>query len=39
VVTSFTEEQVETFRQDGFLIVEEGLVTERGLELLRDRYV
>ena len=39
MVTSFTEEQVETFRQDGFLIVEEGLVTERGLELLRDRYV
>ena len=39
MVASFTEEQVEAFRQNGFLIVEAGLVSERGLELLRDRYL
>jgi len=39
VVESFTAEQVEAFRHDGFLVVEEGLVPERGLELLQERYV
>jgi hypothetical protein len=39
MVDTFTPEQVESFRRDGFLIVEEGLVSERGLELLRERYV
>jgi len=36
---SFTPEQVEAFERDGFLIVEEGLVPERGLELLQERYL
>jgi len=39
MVDAFTTEQVEAFQRDGFLIVEEGLVSERGLELLRERYV
>jgi ectoine hydroxylase-related dioxygenase (phytanoyl-CoA dioxygenase family) len=39
MVEAFTPEQVEAFRRDGFLIVEEGLVSERGLELLRERYL
>jgi hypothetical protein len=34
-----TTEQIEAFRRDGFLVVEEGLVSERGLELLRERYL
>jgi ectoine hydroxylase-related dioxygenase (phytanoyl-CoA dioxygenase family) len=38
VVDSFSREQVEAFRRDGFLIVDEGLVTERALERLRGRY-
>ena len=39
MVESFTAEQVEAFRHDGYLVVEEGLVPERGLELLQERYV
>jgi ectoine hydroxylase-related dioxygenase (phytanoyl-CoA dioxygenase family) len=39
VVESFTPEQVEAFRRDGFLVVEEGLVSERALGLLQERYV
>ena len=39
MIESFTGEQVESFRRDGFLIVEEGLVSERALELLRERYL
>jgi ectoine hydroxylase-related dioxygenase (phytanoyl-CoA dioxygenase family) len=39
LVDSFVEEQVESFRHDGFLIVEEGLVSERGLGMLRERYL
>jgi len=38
LVDSFTVEQVEAFERDGFLIVEEGLVSQRGLERLRERY-
>ncbi len=39
LIDAFTAEQVGRFRQEGFLVVEEGLVSERGLELLRERYV
>src|ERR671910_3827092 len=39
MIESFTSEQMEAFDREGFLIVEEGLVSERGLELLRERYV
>ncbi|MGH3136667.1 MAG: phytanoyl-CoA dioxygenase family protein [Gaiellaceae bacterium] len=39
MIDSFSQEQIDAFRSDGFLIVEEGLATERGLELLRERYV
>ena len=38
LVESFTPGQVESFDRDGYLIVEEGLVSERALELLRARY-
>ncbi len=38
LVDAFTPEQVEAFRRDGFLIFDEGLVSERVLELLRERY-
>jgi ectoine hydroxylase-related dioxygenase (phytanoyl-CoA dioxygenase family) len=39
MIESFTSEQVEAFRRDGFLVVEEGLVSERALERLRERYL
>jgi ectoine hydroxylase-related dioxygenase (phytanoyl-CoA dioxygenase family) len=39
LVDMFSVGQVESFGRDGFLIVEEGLVSERGLELLRERYL
>ena len=38
MIESFTDEQVESFDRDGFLIVEEGLVSPRALDLLRERY-
>jgi ectoine hydroxylase-related dioxygenase (phytanoyl-CoA dioxygenase family) len=38
-VDAFTDEQLESFRRDGFLIVEEGLVSDKALELLRERYL
>lgn len=38
LIESFTHRQIEDFNRDGFLIVEEGLVSERALELLRGRY-
>jgi ectoine hydroxylase-related dioxygenase (phytanoyl-CoA dioxygenase family) len=38
LVESFTPEQVAAFDRDGFLIVEEGLISERALELLQQRY-
>ena len=39
MIDAFTADQVATFGRDGFVIVEDGLVSERGLELLRERYV
>ena len=39
LVESFTEEHVEAFHRDGFLIVEEGLIADEALELLRERYL
>ena len=38
MIESFQREQVESFERDGFLIVEEGLASDRALELLRARY-
>ncbi len=38
-VELFADEEIESFRRDGFLIVEQGLVSERALPLLRDRYL
>ena len=38
MIEAFSEEQVEAFDGDGFLIVEEGLVSPRALDLLRERY-
>ena len=39
MIDAFTPEQVETFHRDGFLVVEEGLVSPNALELLRERYL
>jgi len=39
MIDAFTPEQVETFHRDGFLTVEEGLVSPNALELLRERYL
>jgi hypothetical protein len=39
VIESLAFEQVEAFQRDGFLIVERGLVSERALGLLRERYL
>jgi hypothetical protein len=38
VVEALTSEQIEAFHRDGFLIVEEGLISEPALEQLRSRY-
>ena len=38
MLESFAPEQVEAFRSDGFLIVEEGLVSPSALDRLRERY-
>ena len=39
MVEAFTPEQVEAFQRDGFLIVEDGLVSDHALERLRERYL
>jgi ectoine hydroxylase-related dioxygenase (phytanoyl-CoA dioxygenase family) len=39
LVESFTPEQVETFHRDGFLVVEEGLISDKARELLEERYL
>jgi ectoine hydroxylase-related dioxygenase (phytanoyl-CoA dioxygenase family) len=33
-----TDEQVESFRRDGFLIVEEGLLSDATIDVLRERF-
>ena len=33
-----SDEQVERFHRDGFLIVEEGFISERAVEVLRERF-
>jgi hypothetical protein len=38
LVGAFTTEQIDAFERDGFVIVEEGLVSPKALELLRERY-
>ena len=39
LVESFTPDQVEAFHRDGFLVVEEGLISDKARELLEDRYL
>jgi hypothetical protein len=39
MIESFSRDQVEAFHRDGFAIVEQGLVSERALERLRERYL
>jgi len=39
VIDSFSIQQVEAFRRDGFLVVEEGLASDSALERLRERYL
>ena len=39
LVETLTEEQVAAFDRDGFVIMEEGLVAEGALELLRERFL
>ena len=38
MIDAFSADQVDEFDRDGFLIVEEGLVSSRALDLLRERY-
>ena len=38
MIDNFSEEQVAAFERDGFLIIEEGLVAESVLDVLRDRF-
>ncbi len=38
-IERFTDGQVEAFHRDGFLIVQEGLIGDRALERLRERYL
>jgi ectoine hydroxylase-related dioxygenase (phytanoyl-CoA dioxygenase family) len=38
MVDALTAGQVEDFHRDGFVIVEEGLITDRALGLLQERY-
>ena len=38
-VDRFTDEQVEAFHRNGFLIVKEGLISDSALERLRERYL
>ena len=38
MIDAFTEEQVDAFHRDGFLMVDEGLVSAKALDLLRERY-
>jgi len=37
-VDSWTQDQLDTFRRDGFVVVEEGFVGEETVELLRERF-
>jgi len=39
VVDALSDEQLASWESDGFLILEEGLISARARELLRDRYV
>jgi ectoine hydroxylase-related dioxygenase (phytanoyl-CoA dioxygenase family) len=39
LVESFEPDQIEAFHRDGFLIVEEGLISPKALELLEERYL
>jgi ectoine hydroxylase-related dioxygenase (phytanoyl-CoA dioxygenase family) len=38
LIESFSDEEVRAFDRDGFLIVEQGLVSGRALDRLRERY-
>ena len=38
VLEQFTDDQVESFRRDGFVIVEEGLLSPGAIEVLRERF-
>jgi ectoine hydroxylase-related dioxygenase (phytanoyl-CoA dioxygenase family) len=38
VLEDVSDEQVESFRRDGFLIIEEGFLSPATVELLRDRF-
>jgi ectoine hydroxylase-related dioxygenase (phytanoyl-CoA dioxygenase family) len=39
MLDAFTPGQVEMFHRDGFLVIDEGLVSPNALELLRERYL
>ena len=39
LLESFTPDEVASFHRDGFLVVEEGLISEKARELLEDRYL
>lgn len=39
LVESFTDAQIEAFHREGFLVIEEGLISDRALALLEERYL
>ena len=38
VIQDVSDEQVESFRRDGFLILEEGFLSQPSMEILRERF-
>jgi 2-oxoglutarate-dependent dioxygenase len=39
MIERFTDDEVASFHREGFLIVDDGLVSDKALELLRERYL
>ncbi|MSX01810.1 MAG: phytanoyl-CoA dioxygenase family protein [Actinobacteria bacterium] len=38
MIESFSDEQAEAFNEDGFLIIEEGFISDEAVEILRERF-
>ena len=38
VLTEFTPDQLDAFNHDGFLVIEEGFISDEQVELMRDRF-
>ena len=37
-IEQLSDDQIERFHRDGFLIIEEGFISDRAIELLRERF-